>query len=362
MTQAATTAPLSTASHRSIESTAILTASIMGVVSLIFGFIFYSNTSLPLFGRSSVGVTTALAVALSMLVIFSIGWRLSHMSEASFGRAKPTLITKLRGLARVGSLSFTYASIGFLLFSSVFFIFQQAFVGVEFDMWSASVVMALSVAVASYVTYSIAVRMTPASLSSALALFLVGGILTSAIAVDNPDWWQYHFSSLGSGGTVSSYVFNITLIIAGMVIVALADYITDDLQKVEDKTASARFRVDAVWLMLAIIGAMLALVGVFVYNTDPVIHNTAAGGMAIVFLALTGFLPLLARNLSRSFYLLNYGFLGILFGSIWLFMGVGYFNLTTFEMVAAAIIFAWLVVFIRQIAAHIEDQPQKKLA
>jgi hypothetical protein len=40
---------------------------------------------------------------------------------------------------------------------------------------------------------------------------------------------------------------------------------------------------------------------------------------------------------------------------MWLFLGVGYFNLTAAELVIAGIIFAWLVVFVRQIAAGLAD-------
>jgi len=39
----------------------------------------------------------------------------------------------------------------------------------------------------------------------------------------------------------------------------------------------------------------------------------------------------------------------------WLFVGVGYLNLTTFELLAAGIIFAWLIVFVRHIAAGLAD-------
>lgn len=63
---------------------------------------------------------------------------------------------------------------------------------------------------------------------------------------------------------------------------------------------------------------------------------------------------------------MTYGYLAALLVSVWLYKGIGYLSLTAFELLAAGIIFTWLVVFIRQIAAGADEtfaqkQPRARL-
>ena len=345
---------------RSIESNAINLSIIVGFIAFGLALLLIMGESLPLFGRRSIGIIAAMFATIAALVVFVLGWQQKQAAAIRSGeKEKPSssLTHKLRMVVKVGSLAFIYAAICFLLYAAVFAIVQRAFQGVLLDMWSSSAIIGASVGVATYAIYYVAVRMTPSQLSMALALFLISGVLTSAIAVEDPYWWQYHFSSLGSGDTASAAVFNMTLIIAGLVIVAIADYIIEDLRIIEGlKEHEWTKQLRIIWWMLATIGVMLALVGAFVYNVNPVIHNSAAGGMAIAFLGLIIALPFLVKGFSNSFYTLSYGMLGFLLFCLWLYKGREYFNLTTFELMAAGIIFSWLVVFIRQIASVYEDR------
>jgi hypothetical protein len=45
---------------------------------------------------------------------------------------------------------------------------------------------------------------------------------------------------------------------------------------------------------------------------------------------------------------------GLLAGA-WLYLGKGYLNLTAFELITTGIIFAWLIVFVRNLAAGLAD-------
>lgn len=90
----------------------------------------------------------------------------------------------------------------------------------------------------------------------------------------------------------------------------------------------------------------MAGVGAFPYNTFPITHLVSAGGMAVVFIALICLLP----SFSRAFLAMSFAFLGAMLVSLILFKWADYLSLTAFELVAAVIIFSWLVVFIRQIA------------
>ncbi|MCR2762636.1 hypothetical protein NQ152_03845 [Microbacterium sp. zg.B48] len=46
-----------------------------------------------------------------------------------------------------------------------------------------------------------------------------------------PQWWKVHFSQLGTFDDLSSFVFNGTLIAAGLLVTTFAVYIANDLQR-----------------------------------------------------------------------------------------------------------------------------------
>jgi hypothetical protein len=174
------------------------------------------------------------------------------------------------------------------------------------------------------------------------------------ITSPNPYWWQVHFSYLGASGTVSALAFNLTLIIGGLVIVCLADFVAADFARLQavQETRAARAKVNSIRIALAAIGVLLACVGIFEYDVYPALHGLAAGGMAIVFMGLVVGLPLLAPGFTRAFFAFSYAMMGVLLVCNWLMMGLGKLNLTTFELICGAVIFAWMVVFVRNLAVE----------
>jgi hypothetical protein len=111
-------------------------------------------------------------------------------------------------LLNIVSLAIVFGLLAFLSCALVFFIISIAFRGATVDMWAASVLLALSLGVASYGTYLMAVGMNAMRVSAILALFLVSGTFISMMTASDPLWWDVHFSSLGAGGGVSGYAFN----------------------------------------------------------------------------------------------------------------------------------------------------------
>lgn len=338
---------------RSIESRAIYSAAIGGVIAFIASLVLFSGSVVPLFARLSIGTAAALlAAAIGIIVFFAAayGARDSHIGS---------WMKRLRWFISTFALAFVHASICFLLYAGVFFIMNDSFKGLVFDSMTASLLVGVSVAISSYIIALVASRLTALGVSGVLAVFVLSGAVTSMVTADDPHWWERHFSALGaySSGGVSSYTFNLTLIIAGLVIVSLVEYISSDFAKLRHKgRLSAALRRHTIGATLALVGVFLACVGIFPYDTQPLLHNVSAGGMAILFVGLVMLLPLLAPMLSRAFFVLSYGLMVALVVCWWLFVGpIQYLNLTAFEMIAAAIIFGWLIVFIRQIAAGVDD-------
>lgn len=339
-----------------VESRAIYAALIGGVVGFVVGLFAFAGGDVTLFERGiSLGFIVAiLGGVLGLVTYLVVDLRRLGKSESAWHYITSHIDT--------WTLALVHGLLVFLVYALLFYIVSQSFIGAKLDVWASSVLTALSAGLACYMAYLSAARMNAVRVSMLLAAFLLSGTFISMLTAGDPHWWYYHFSSLGAGGGVSGYAFNATLIIAGLVVVALTKYITDDFIRLEAahskegaKSKANKARRAIFQTLLAGIGIALAGVGAFVVDRFLTIHNIAAGGMAILFLFIVIALPWLMPQFHKAYYLASYLLLGALLVSVWLFASVGYFNLTVFELVAAAIIFTWLVVFVRNLAALLED-------
>jgi len=346
--------PQATAGKQStIESRAIYAAFIGGGIGFAVGLLLFWGGDVSLFTKGiSLGFVSSIlggVVALATFLIVSA--KLDNRSQ------KISWWQYTKGHISTWSLALVHALLVFLTYALLFFVVSESFKDAYIDMWAASTIIALSTGFAAYIILLSASTMTAVRVAMLLALFLLSGTFISMMTASDPHWWYVHFSSLGAGGGVSGYAFNATLIIAGLVIVALSRYITDDFNKLKhDGAISQKAKVGILQTLLVGIGLGLAGVGAFVYDEFPAIHNTSAGGMAFLFLGIVILLPLLTPGFTRAFFIASYSLLAALLVSVWLFMRVNYLNLTMFELVAAAIIFTWLVVFVRHVAAMLGDE------
>lgn len=344
------------ASPVTTERTSIYAAFITGFTALAFSLIYFINETPPLFGRYSIGLTTAFLAAIVTFILFVIAWRVPKG-----GRSSKKAVRALQNggyWVKRSAVAFVHAALVFLLLSALFYLLQHAFKGLELSALVASVIVAITVGSVSYMVYPLIRTLTLENLSVILATFLGVGVLTSAMSMQDATWWQYHFSSLGAGNPVAAVTFNITLIVAGIVVVAITQLVTDTLKEVAiERHYKSTKGISTARIMLMITGLGLACVGLFPFDDYLTIHNIAASGMAIMFIALIAGLPKFIPLFDRSFYTLSYSMLAGIVISTFLFIN-GYLNLTAFELVAAGVIFSWFIVFVRQIATL---QPSKKL-
>lgn len=358
MTNAHLQRALSKPTQHAAEARAIYIATGAFILGLIVALIAFWPNNQHLFGGKSIGLIASIVATSCSLIAFFIG----NVGQYPLD-PKLTVVARVRNAFTKTALAFTHAAIVFLMTTAGYFIFSDAFKGLWLDPMISSFLVASTVSIATYIVYLAAVQITTLRVSTVLAIFLATGVITSMITTENPYWWQLHFSSLGADNTRSSTAFNLTLIIAGLVAVALSDFIASDfrhLKKADDRYQKDRANI--IRVAIAVMGVCLAFVGIFVYNVHPALHVGSAVGMAFIFMGMAAFSPLLMPSFSRAFIGMTYGFLAALVVSIWLYVGIGYFTLTAFELMAFGVIFTWLVVFIRQIAAGLESVNSQKPA
>ena len=333
------------------ESRALVIGS-AGFLSLgVVAFLLVGREPVALSGRGSAGDIAALGTAVLGAAAVVAG-SLQHRGPGSF---QPAVAGRPRQNLDIAALALAHACICLLGWLALFSIFQRAFVGAVLYPLAAAVLVGVTGAVSAYIAYLSAVTMNAYRLAALLAVFLVTGVLTSMLTAENPQWWQENLSALGMSSDLSGMAFNVTLIIAGVVVTTLAGYATRTLASTAD-TASSRRRVRKLEGGLILIGILLACVGLFPVDEQFWLHTGAASGMVVVFGTLILRLRSLVPSIPAAFNVLGLVFLAVIAFAVVMYFPVGYYNLTAVELIAASLVFAWLIVLIRNLAAVDADQ------
>lgn len=319
------------------ESRAIVIAAFVFGVTAVVGGLVFRGRELPIDGSGSLGEFTALAGALSAATCFAISMFLPRRRPRSSGYRWFDIV----------ALSLAHGAIALLGWIGAATIMDHSFVGATVFPSPASVLAAAGAGLSAYLAYLSAANMSPGQLSSVLAVFLVVGVVAAMLSASDPDWWQMNLSALGLTHDVSSLTFNLTLIISGVIVTTIARVGTAALPATTD---GERRRRSTVRVLFVLIGLFLACVGLFPVDRFFLLHNTVATGMAVVYAALAIGLPWLLPRIPRVFMILGFVYVGAIIALAVLFF-VGTYNLTAVELVAAILIFSWIILFLRCVDA-----------
>lgn len=319
-----------------------------GALGLLLGWF---GPPRPLAGEGSFGWISAAACAVTAIAAAGVG----------YGRARKTrrderrlVLPSWRFGVNLVAVSLVHAGLAALAALAVFLVLSAGMIGWQVEPFWSAVLMGAATGITAYLVYLSASGMTTRRMSSLLLAFVVVGTLTAMVSTPDPDWWEIHFSHLGTFWHLSSVVFNGTLIVGGLLVTAFAVYVAHDLAAVAASGGldpRARWRV--VPTLFVIMGLMLAGVGAVPVNLSLLIHNLCAMGLAAMFLGLLAGGRWLMRGLPRAYFRSAGLFLIALLVSVVLFV-TGYFALTAFEIIVFALIFGWIAVFIRFLTA---DRP-----
>ncbi|WP_264794254.1 hypothetical protein [Arthrobacter mangrovi] len=327
-----------------VESAAVILSGAVFVVAALVAVVVFSGQYVPISGRGSIGQFVALAGAITAVIVFIAAVTSVRARDPSRSGAWPSGRPSERlGWYDIAAVALAYALIALLGWSAIANVVSDSFQGAVVYSLSAALLAGVAVAVTSYAVFLSAVHLTPMSLSLVLVVFLVAGIFTSMLTASNPLWWQENMSMLGVTGDVSARAFNLTLIIAGVVVTTIAHCATSAIPARTRREQRGRRRVRA---GLALIGILLACVGILPVDEFLILHTLAASGMALAFFALVAGLRWLVPALPQTFLVLGYVFVAVIL-VLAVFYFTGYYTLTAVELVAFVLIFCWLLVLIR---------------
>lgn len=336
------------------ESRHLLLGGAGAVLGVLVGLLALRGTA-PLAGTGSIGQVAAMAVlgggtATAALTLST----LTRRSMPWFGGRR----WWRRALDVIG-LALIHGVLGLFLTGALFAVFQQAFQGVALDRFAGTFWVAAASGGAAYIASSSLTALTGRSLATLLAAFLTVGVLASALSAPDPYWWERYFSELGEGTGASSTIFNLTLLLTGIALLTVVEFIAHDLDRWARATGEDHRAVTAVRVMLTLVGVLVALVALVSRSVSVLWHDVVAQSLVVVFALTLLVLPVLLRRLPGSLIGFTAGAFALLMMVVVLYAGVGYLNFTAFEMGAAVIVFVWLLLLIRTVSAAAEGLPEE---
>jgi hypothetical protein len=336
------------------ESTALLLGAGSFVLGTAVALLVFWGRDVPISGRGSIGDFAAIGGAVTAIVAFLVGCVLRRAQDRSTGTSRGRRPLQWFDIA---ALAAAHAAIALLGWAVLAALLSQSFVGARIYTTSAAVLAGVAIALTAYMAYLSAVNLSPMLLSIVLAVFLTVGALTSMLSATDPEWWKQNLSTLGITDDISALAFNLTLIIAGIMVTTIAHYATGSLPVTTPREVRGR---NVVRWGLVLIGVLLACVGLFPLDEFFTAHNVSASGMAVIYVAMVVSLRRLLPSMPRVFLLLGYVYVGVIV-VLAIFFLTAYYTLTAVELVAGVLIFSWLIVFLRNTGgiepARVESEP-----
>ncbi|MBO9624782.1 MAG: DUF998 domain-containing protein [Microbacterium sp.] len=327
------------------EATALLVGAGFFVVGFAIAFPVFFGHELAISGAGSIGTFAAYGGALTAVLAFVLGRLLVRPQEVRPEQVRDGFSVpgdRLRWYD-LAAIAFAHAAIAFLGWIGIAELLERSFIGAPVFAFPGAILVSVAFALTAYVSFLTAVALTPMVLSLVLAVFLVVGAFAAMLASSDPDWWRLNLSALGMSTNHASVAFNVTLIIAGIMITTISRYATAGLPVDDDKARRGRFIVRG---GLILMGVFLACVGIFPVDEFFLVHNTVATGMAVVFAVVVVGLPWFLPSIPRVFVLFGWIYV-LVIAMLGAFFAVGYYNLTAVELIAAVLIFSWIIVFLR---------------
>lgn len=329
-----------------VETLALVLAVVGALIGVAAGLLTLRDPS-PLSGNRSIGMVAALS-SLGVSVLTALG-----VLRFTTPRTQPWMRTVpwWRRIPMLLGTSLMLGGLALLLTSAMYAVMQQAFRGLALDRGASTFWVAATTAIWTYATVSITATLTSGGLSSLLAVFLISGIFAAALTSPNPYWWEKYFSDLGAQPGTSGLAFNLTLLLTGLALVAVAEFIAHDIAVWARRTEEPRWKVRMIRIVVWVLGGLVALVALIPMNVNREVHDAAAQSLVLVFAVATVLFPTLLRRMPGGLNAITVVALGLLLTLAVLFKPVRYLNMTAFELGAGAIVYTWLMLLVRIVSA-----------
>ncbi|MDQ0643895.1 DUF998 domain-containing protein [Microbacterium murale] len=301
----------------------------------------------PIAGDGSVSLPVALVAGVVAAASFVVSTFLNRRGEHASMPRWQTIISASSAVA----LTIAFAGVtalGVLLASEVLGVGLQ---GVVLPALGGGIVTGVASAVAGRLTFGAGIGLHTADLAALLFSYLMIGTLFAMLTAADPRWWETNFSQLGIG--VGAWVFNGTLVVAGILTATVGAYIGRDLHRILGDAALGRI----VWVVVlwTATGVALAGVGLFPQEDIVVLHNIAAVSTLVLFVAAGVLTTTVMPGPPRPLLLTTVGVALLL---VIAFVGadsLDLYSITVLEAIVIGLGLLWLTTLVRVLAVLTPD-------
>ncbi len=341
-----------------IELAGTRAAVIAFVLAAVLGVVLMWGQRHPLAGDASLGIIEGDAslgfIAGSMSAVAAgLGYIIAYVRASRLGHAAwRQRIPVWRRVISLGAMAVGMGTLSYYAVLAVANLFQLGFRGLDVDPIGGAILAGAAVAALTYIAVVTGSLVTAEGVALLATLVLFSGTMASMLRTPDETWWQLHFSQLGNISEVSGYRFNFAVIITGLLVTVLAEFIGHDIERgLARRGAVVGRRARVLTWLFGGMGLCLVVVGLVPDAVSAPVHITAAVGILLCFGA---FLIAMIRlpGLSREIIVISLLVAAGIVVAALLWVPIGYYNLAGTEFVAVGLLFAWVMVSVRAIGLY----------
>ncbi len=192
-------------------------------------------------------------------------------------------------------------------------------------------------------------RISSRNLAYSFGIVILFGAIISGLTATDDRWMGWHFSRLGEGGTFSSLIFNLSLLISAVIMFLLGMALSNEVRKVSRNGIDTHMVYSIISRAFTTVTVCLIGVAIFPFDRFPAIHNIFGYSMLFIFLWLCVVLPGILPIFSKTFY--NYSRSIILYVIVCyaLFLVTQTITLLVVETILFVCLYIWLLSLINGI-------------
>ena len=178
-----------------VETESLVGGVVAGGSTVVVAMLSFFGSEWPLWGGWSVGALAAIAVIVSGVAVAATGyWRARDLPGQEWRHE----LGPWKFSLDVATVSAVHAVIAGLITVMVFVLLQRSFEGLVVDPWIGAGASGVASGLAAYWIYLSVSSITTPKLASLLVVFMSITVLTSMATSQDPQWWEIHFSQLGT--------------------------------------------------------------------------------------------------------------------------------------------------------------------
>lgn len=323
--------------------------------SLIAFLIFRNEVGVSLIGNGSLGLAM-LIVSVSLCVLLFPPF---YLTGLSLSKTRLPLRAKLFNTI---TLCLSIVLIAVMITGLIIALLNFISGDMVMDRFLASAIVGVYASLVAYNIVPTALDMSTTRVVRIFSFVVLAGVILSMITAGKTQWWQINFSALGTASIppISSYTFNVTMIISGLLLISLSSHLISEIPETITGTKNRDRKIGIMEFTIILIGLSMASIGALPYDRFPRLHDTLAYYMAFVFLALVFSLKYLMPKINRAFVVNSYFAVAAMIFLYVLYNQFSYINLTAFELLSFLITLAWIIMFANRISRYSTQKNHRK--